>query len=46
MVAQTKLRPNGIVLVVERPIVSLSKMLFEINLLRIHIRGLKDGNIS
>jgi polysaccharide export outer membrane protein len=43
--AQTELRPNDIVYVADRPIVSFSRTLAEINPLRILLRDLEDGNI-
>jgi len=43
--AQTELRPNDIVYVADRPIISFSRTLAEINPLRILLRDIKDGNI-
>ena len=43
--AKTELRPNDIVYVADRPIVSFSRTLAEINPLRILLRDLQDGNI-
>ena len=43
--AQTELRPNDIVYVADRPIISFSRTLAEINPLRILLRDLQDGNI-
>ena len=42
---QTELRPNDIVYVADRPIISFSRTLAEINPLRILLRDLQDGNI-
>jgi protein involved in polysaccharide export with SLBB domain len=43
--AKTELRPNDIVYVADRPIISFSRMLGEINPLRILLRDIKDGSI-
>jgi protein involved in polysaccharide export with SLBB domain len=43
--AQTELRPNDIVYVANRPIISFSKALSEIIPLRILLRDIKDNNI-
>ena len=43
--AKTELRPNDIVYVADRPIISFSRTLAEINPLRILLRDLEDGNI-
>ena len=43
--AQTELRPNDIVYVADRPIISFSRTLAEISPLRILLRDLEDGNI-
>ncbi len=43
--AQTELRPNDIVYVADRPIISFSRTLAELNPLRILLRDLQDGNI-
>ena len=43
--AQTELRPNDIVYVADRPIISFSRTLAEINPLRILLRDLENGNI-
>ena len=43
--AQTELRPNDIVYVADRPIISFSRTLNELNPLRILLRDLQDGNI-
>jgi len=43
--AQTELRPNDIVYVADRPIISFSRTLTELNPLRILLRNLQDGNI-
>ena len=43
--AQTELRPNDIVYVADRPIISFSRTLTELNPLRILLRDLQDGNI-
>ncbi|MDB4145263.1 hypothetical protein N9736_01200 [Amylibacter sp.] len=43
--AQTELRPNDIVYVADRPIISFSRALAEINPLRILLRDLENGNI-
>ena len=43
--AKTELRPNDIVYVADRPIISFSRTLAEINPLRILLRDLQDGNI-
>ena len=43
--AQTELRPNDIVFVADRPIISFSRTLAELNPLRILLRDLEDGNI-
>ena len=43
--AQTELRPNDIVYVADRPIISFSRTLAEINPLRILLRDLEDSNI-
>jgi polysaccharide export outer membrane protein len=43
--AQTELRPNDIVYVADRPIISFSRTLAELNPLRILLRDLEDGNI-
>ena len=43
--ANTELRPNDIVYVAERPIISFSRVLAEITPLRILLKDLEDGNI-
>ena len=43
--AKTELRPNDIVYVADRPIISFSRTLAEINPLRILLRDIQDGNI-
>ena len=43
--AQTELRPNDIVYVADRPIISFSRTLAEISPLRILLRDLESGNI-
>jgi polysaccharide biosynthesis/export protein len=43
--AQTELRPNDIVYVADRPIISFSRTLAELNPLRVLLRDLADGNI-
>ena len=43
--AQTELRPNDIVYVADRPIISFSRTLAEINPLRILLRDLQNGNM-
>ena len=43
--AQTELRPNDIVYVADRPIISFSRTLAELNPLRVLLRDLEDGNI-
>jgi protein involved in polysaccharide export with SLBB domain len=43
--AQTELRPNDIVYVADRPIISFSRTLAELNPLRILLRDLDNGNI-
>jgi polysaccharide biosynthesis/export protein len=43
--AQTELRPNDIVYVADRPIISFSRMLAELNPLRTLLRDLENGNI-
>jgi protein involved in polysaccharide export with SLBB domain len=43
--AKTQLRPNDIVYVADRPIISFSRTLAELNPLRILLRDLQDGNI-
>ncbi|MDB9806302.1 polysaccharide biosynthesis/export family protein [Amylibacter sp.] len=43
--AQTELRPNDIVYVADRPIISFSRTLTELIPLRILLRDLQDGNI-
>jgi protein involved in polysaccharide export with SLBB domain len=43
--AQTELRPNDIVYVADRPIISFSRTLKELIPLRILLRDLQDGNI-
>jgi polysaccharide export outer membrane protein len=43
--AKTELRPNDIVYVADRPIISFSRTLAEINPLRILLRDLQNGNI-
>ena len=43
--AQTELRPNDIVYVADRPIISFSRTLAEINPLRILLRDIQGGNI-
>ena len=43
--AQTELRPNDIVYVADRPIISFSRTLTELNPLRILLRDLQNGNI-
>ncbi|MDC0580893.1 hypothetical protein OAO54_02430 [Amylibacter sp.] len=43
--AQTELRPNDIVYVADRPIISFSRTLAEINPLRILLRDIQAGNI-
>ena len=43
--AQTELRPNDIVYVADRPIISFSRTLAEINPLRVLLRDLENGNI-
>ena len=43
--AQTELRPNDIVYVADRPIISFSRTLTELNPLGILLRDLQDGNI-
>ena len=43
--AQTELRPNDIVYVADRPIISFSRTLSELNPLRILLRDLQNGNI-
>ena len=43
--AQTELRPNDIIYVAERPIVSFTRLLQEITPLRILLRDLKNENI-
>ena len=43
--AQTELRPNDIVYVADRPIISFSRTLAEILPLRVLLRDLEDGNI-
>ena len=43
--AQTELRPNDIVYVADRPIISFSRSLAEINPLRMLLRDFEDGNI-
>jgi protein involved in polysaccharide export with SLBB domain len=43
--AQTELRPNDIVYVADRPIISFSRTLNELIPLRILLRDLQDGNI-
>ena len=43
--AQTELRPNDIVYVADRPIISFSRTLAEISPLRILLRDLENGNI-
>jgi len=43
--AKTELRPNDIVYVAERPIISFSRTLAEINPLRILLRDLQEGKI-
>jgi polysaccharide export outer membrane protein len=43
--AQTELRPNDIVYVADRPIISFSRTLAELNPLRILLRDLQNGNI-
>ena len=43
--AQTDLRPNDIVYVADRPIISFSRTLTELNPLGILLRDLQDGNI-
>jgi protein involved in polysaccharide export with SLBB domain len=43
--AQTELRPNDIVYVADRPIISFARTLAEINPLRILLRDIQEGNI-
>ena len=43
--AQTELRPNDIVYVADRPIISFARTLAEINPLRILLRDIQDDNI-
>jgi protein involved in polysaccharide export with SLBB domain len=43
--AKTELRPNDIVYVADRPIISFSRTLAELNPLRILLRDLQNGNI-
>ena len=43
--AKTELRPNDIVYVADRPIISFSRALSEINPLRILLRDIQEGNI-
>jgi hypothetical protein len=43
--AKTELRPNDIVYVAERPIISFSRTLAEILPLRILLRDIQDNNI-
>lgn len=43
--AQTELRPNDIVYVADRPIISFARTLAEINPLRILLRNIQDDNI-
>ncbi|MDC0096223.1 hypothetical protein OAI58_08045 [Amylibacter sp.] len=43
--AQTELRPNDIVYVADRPIISFSRTLAEINPLRILLRDIQESNI-
>lgn len=43
--AKTELRPNDIIYVAERPIISFSRVLKEITPLRLLLRDLDDGNI-
>ena len=43
--AKTELRPNDIIFVAERPIISFSRTLSELLPLRILLRDLQDGNI-
>ena len=43
--AQTELRPNDIVYVADRPIISFSRTLAEINPLRVLLRDLESGDI-
>jgi protein involved in polysaccharide export with SLBB domain len=43
--AQTELRPNDIVYVADRPIISFARTLVEINPLRILLRDIQEGNI-
>ena len=43
--AQIELRPNDIVYVADRPIISFARTLAEINPLRILLRDIQDGNI-
>ena len=43
--AQTELRPNDIVYVADRPIISFSRTLAEISPLRVLLRDLENGNI-
>ena len=43
--AQTELRPNDIVYVADRPIISFARTLAEINPLRILLRDIQDNNI-
>jgi protein involved in polysaccharide export with SLBB domain len=43
--AQTELRPNDIVYVADRPIISFSRTLAELNPLRVLLRDLEAGNI-
>jgi polysaccharide export outer membrane protein len=43
--AQTELRPNDIVYVADRPIISFSRTLAELNPLRVLLRDLENGNI-
>lgn len=43
--AKTELRPNDIVFVADRPIISFARTLAEINPLRVLFRDIQDGNI-
>jgi protein involved in polysaccharide export with SLBB domain len=43
--AQTELRPNDIIFVADRPIISFTRTLAELNPLRILLRDLKNSNI-
>ena len=43
--AKTELRPNDIVYVADRPIISFSRLLGEISPLRVLLRDIQEGNI-